>query len=54
MSIEPVPIKNYGDPEADKKIKKTRKTNVQGDKKKDMICFYGDYDLTPYLENNAG
>lgn len=50
VGIEPVPIKMYGDPDADKKFRKTKKANPQGDKKKDIICFYGDFDLTPYLE----
>ena len=51
MGIEAVPIKIYGDPESEKKFKKTKKVNPQGDKKKDMIYFYGDFDLTPYLES---
>lgn len=50
MGIEPVPIRIFGDPDADKKFRKTKKPNPQGDKKKDMICFYGEFDLTPYLE----
>ena len=53
MGIEPVPIRVFGDPDADKKFRKTKKPNPQGDKKKDMICFYGEFDLTPYLEGTA-
>lgn len=51
MGIEPVPIKIYGEPDSEKRFKKTRKLNPEGDKKKDMICFYGCFDLTPYLES---
>ena len=50
MGIEPTPIKCYGDMEADKKFKKTKKSSMKGDKKNDQIVFYGDFDLTPYLE----
>jgi hypothetical protein len=53
VGIEPVPIRVYGDPESEKKFKKTKKANPNGDKKKDIICFYGDFDLTPYLEAGA-
>lgn len=45
-----MPIRIYGDLDADKKFKKTRKINHE-DKKKDMNCYYGDFDLTPYLES---
>ena len=33
MGIEPVPIRVFGDPDADKKFRKTKKPNPQGDKK---------------------
>lgn len=53
MGIEPVPIRVFGNPDGDKKVKKTKKANPDGDKKKDMIFFYGDFDLTPYLESQG-
>jgi hypothetical protein len=51
MGIEPVPIRLFGT--SDSRVKKTKKANPDGDKKKDMIFFYGDFDLTPYLEGAA-
>jgi hypothetical protein len=50
MGIEPTPIKLYGDKDADKKFKKTKKSSMKGDKKNDQIVFYGEFNLTPYLE----
>jgi hypothetical protein len=35
MGIEPTPIKVYGDAEADKKFRKTKKSSMKGDKKND-------------------
>lgn len=51
QSIEPIPVKEFGDPEADTKFKKTKKLGKIGDGSDDMYNFYGDYDLTPYFED---
>ena len=41
-------MKVFGDPLADTKYKKTKKLGKQPED--DMYNFYGDYDLTQYLE----
>jgi hypothetical protein len=54
MSIEPIHIRVYNDPESAKKLKRARKPDPNGDKKNDMLCFKGDFDLVPYFENYEG
>lgn len=51
QNIEPIPVKEYGDLLADKKYRKTKKPGKTTEE--DMYNFYGDYDLTPYLEDPA-
>ena len=51
QSIEPIPVKEFGDAEADHKFKKTKKLGKTGDSSDDMYNFYGDYDLTPFFED---
>ena len=51
QSIEPIPVKQFGDAEADQKFKKTKKLGKIGDGSDDMYNFYGDYDLTPFFED---
>lgn len=51
QAIEPIPVKVFGDPDAEKKIHKTKKLGKNGNKKDDMYNFYGDYDLTSYFED---
>jgi hypothetical protein len=53
QNIEPLPVKEFGDPEADTKYKKTKKLakkDAPGNDD-DMYNFYGNYDLTSYLED---
>ena len=52
QGIEPIPVKTFGDPDAEKKIHKTKKLGKNGNKNDDMYNFYGDYDLTHYFEEN--
>lgn len=49
QDIEPLPIKVFGDIEADKKYKKVKKLSKQGGD--DQYFFTGEYDLTAYLED---
>lgn len=44
-------MKEYGDPEADTKFKKTKLLGKNGKTEQDMYNFYGDYDLTSYFED---
>jgi hypothetical protein len=55
QNIEPIPVKEYGDPEADSKFKKTKQLGKEGKGgvKEDMYNFYGDYDLTSYFEDTS-
>lgn len=48
--IEPLPVREFGDPNADKKFKKTKKLGKENDE--DMYNFYGDYDLTNFFEKH--
>ena len=53
-NIEPIPVKEFGDPDADTKFKKTKqlgKEREDGGKSDDMYNFYGDYDLTMFFED---
>jgi hypothetical protein len=54
QNIEPIPVKEFGDPEADQKFKKTKALGKEGKDGKldDTYNFYGDYDLTNYFEEN--
>lgn len=52
QGIEPIPIKQFGDPHADSKIKKTKQIGAEG-KRDDIFNFYGNYDLTSYFEDSA-
>ena len=52
QGIEPIPVKVFGDPEAEKKIHKTKKLGKNGNKNEDMYNFYGDYDLTSFFEGS--
>ncbi len=54
LVIEPIHIKIYNDPESAGKLKKVRKPDPKGDKKNDMYCFHGEFDLAQYLENYDG
>ena len=53
QNIEPLPVKVFGDPDAEKKFKKTKKLGKKDapGADDDMYNFYGDYDLTSYLED---
>jgi hypothetical protein len=51
QGIEPIPVKVFGDTDADKKIHKTKKLGKNGNRNDDMYNFYGDYDLTSYFED---
>lgn len=51
QGIEPIPVKIFGDPDAEKKIHKTKKLGKNGNRNDDMYNFYGDYDLTSYFED---
>lgn len=53
QNIQPLPVKVYGDPDAEKKYKKTKKPGKKDapTPDDDMYSFYGDYDLTPYFED---
>lgn len=44
-------MKEFADPQADQKYKKTKKIGKLGDGSDDMYNFYGDYDLTSYFED---
>jgi hypothetical protein len=48
-ALEVVPIREYGNPDSDKNFKKRNRVN-QSNGKKELSCFYGDFDLSPYLE----
>ena len=50
QGIEPIPVKEFGDPDANEKYHKTKKLGKNGNKAEDMYNFYGDYDLTQYFE----
>lgn len=55
QNIEPLPVKMFGDPDADKKYKKTKKAGKkepEGENTDDTYNFYGNYDMTPYLEGD--
>lgn len=53
QNIQPLPVKVYGDPDADKKYKKTKKPAKKdaATPDDDMYSFYGNYDLTPFFED---
>lgn len=55
QNIEPLPVKVFGDPDADKKYKKTKKFGKKETPggEDDMYNFYGNYDLTSYLEDTT-
>jgi len=54
QNIEPLPVKIFGDIDADKKYKKTKKLGKKDTpgSDDDMYNFYGNYDLTSYLEDS--
>ena len=51
QGIEPLPVKEFGDVDADQKFKKTKRLGKQTGE--DMYNFYGDYDLTGYFEDTT-
>ena len=55
QNIEPLPVRVFGDPDAEKKFKKTKKLGKKDTPgaDDDMYNFYGDYDLTSYFEDDT-
>lgn len=51
-NIEPIPVKEFGDPLAETKYRKTKTVGKNGSTD-DMYNFYGDYDLTKYFEDTS-
>jgi len=45
-------VKIYGDSEADQKFQRTKKLDKHGNKNDDIYHYYGDYDLSPFFEED--